>query len=91
MGLLAALLLFSFAALLFMARRAGKKEEALDKEEEINRAVLKAALYRDRLDHDPYYARRVRGRFTRKLLPDVRTGLFRKEGHGNDKTPDRPE
>ncbi len=86
-GLLVALV----ALAVFLARREGRAAERLSKEEEINRAVEKARLARLRLDRDADYARRVRHAFTRRILPDLRTGDDGKERHGSDKTPDRPE
>lgn len=84
-----------FAALaalaVLLARREGRTTERLSKEEEINRAVEKARLARSRLDRDADYARRVRDAFTRRILPDLRTGRDDRERHRNDAAPDRPE
>jgi hypothetical protein len=55
-------LLFAFC---LMARRAGRTEERLTKEEQVNEAVRKALAARDRLLSDADYAERVRKRFER--------------------------
>ena len=55
----------SFLALVVYIWRAGNQSALLTKEEEINEAVRKAILIRDRLRRDPDYARRLRNRFSR--------------------------
>lgn len=52
-------------AFYLIVKNAGKTEQKLTKEEEINDAVQKALAIRDRLHRDNAYAERVRKRFTR--------------------------
>lgn len=59
------IVLGSFFVLAIYIWRAGKQSALLTKEEEINEAVRKAVLVRDRLRRDPDYARRLRARFSR--------------------------
>lgn len=75
----------------FLAQKQGKAAMRADKEEEINNAVLKAVLVRDRLERDPDYARRLRQTFTRKLLPDLPAGLHKPERLKTNVKTDRRE
>lgn len=52
-------------AFYLIVKNAGKTEQKLTKEEEINDAVQKALAIRDQLRRDNTYAERVRQRFTR--------------------------
>lgn len=52
-------------AFYLIVKNAGKTEQKLTKEEEINEAVQKALDVRDHLRRDTAYAERVRKRFTR--------------------------
>lgn len=52
-------------AFYLIVKNAGKTEQKLTKEEEINEAVEKALDVRDHLRRDTAYAERVRKRFTR--------------------------
>lgn len=60
-----AVLMFFSGFLVWLAFRNGRVTEKSSKESEINEAVRRALLVRDRLQRDPDYARRVRERFTR--------------------------
>ena len=52
-------------AFYLVVKNAGKTEQKLTKEEEINDAVQKAISIRDHLRRDAAYAERMRKRFTR--------------------------
>lgn len=57
--------LLGYAFLVFTLKKQGREEERLEAQKEELDAVKDANNIRDRLKHDPDYARRVRDRFTR--------------------------
>jgi hypothetical protein len=62
------LLLAAAIALFFLLRYIGRMDEKQDQMQQVLDDIYTAKDIRDRLRHDQSFARRVREKFTRKLL-----------------------